>query len=124
MIDTKAVTTEEPRSGNPGGDGKPLAIDPHSLLHLLEAHATRMGEVIAEKFTILHRQPTGGGQAEPAFVRPRESLERVEEAFEHAEEAWLAKYPVDDRAHLKRTDQELRDLQKTLEGPQKRLEEE
>jgi hypothetical protein len=129
MADTKSVkagqaATEESWSVNPGGDGKPLAIDPHSWLHLLEAHATRMGEVIAEKFAVLHRHPTEGVQAEPALVRPRESLERVEEAFEHAEEAWLAKYPLDDRAHLKSTDQELRDLQKTLAGPQKLLEEE
>jgi hypothetical protein len=124
MTDTKPVTTEESRSVNPGGDGKPLAIDPHSLLNLLEAHATRMGHVIAEKFAILHKQPPEGGQAEAALARSREKLERVEEAFNQAEDAWLAKYPADDRAHLKCTDQKLRDLQKTLEGPQKLLEEE
>lgn len=132
MADTKTVktvragqaATEQSLSVDPDGDGKPLAIDPHSLLQLLEAHATRMGEVIAEKFAVLHRQPTEGERTEPGLAGPHGSLERVEQALELAEESWLAKHPADDRAHLKCTDQELRDLEKTLEGPQKLLEEE
>jgi hypothetical protein len=120
--------TEQAVNVNPNSDGKPSAIDPQALLQLLEVHATKMGaalgEVIVEKLAALKNPVAEGVRTEPALGGPRESLERVEHALERAEDAWLAKYPPDDCAHLKCTDQELRDLEKTLEGPQKLLEEE
>jgi hypothetical protein len=124
-----------PRTGKPadivtedGGGANPTTLDQQSLLQLLELHATRMGatigEVIAEKLAGLKNPTVEDALTGPAPGGSRESLERVELALERAEEAWLAKYPADDRAHLKCTDQELRELEKTLEGPQKLLEEE
>jgi hypothetical protein len=120
--------TEQTVGVNPGGDGKPLSIDAHGLLQLLEAHATKigaaLGHVIVEKLAALKHPPAEAVRAGPAVGGPHESLERVEQALAGAEDAWLAKHPADDRAQLKCTDRELRDLEKTLEGPQKLLEEE
>ena len=119
-------TTEHAASINPAGDSKPLAIDPESLLQLLEMHAARVGaaigEVIVEKLALSKGRATEE-RSEPALAGSRESVERAEHALE-AEEAWLTKHPADDRAHLKCTDHELRELEKTLEGPQKLLEQE
>jgi hypothetical protein len=108
-------------------DTNPTTIDQQSLLQLLDLHATRMGatigEVIAEKLAGL--SPRGGdAQTGPLPGGSREIPERITLALERAEEAWRAKYPADDRAHLRSTDQKLRDLEKTLAGPQKLLEEE
>jgi hypothetical protein len=110
------------------GGTNPTTIDQQSLLQLLERHAAKMGaaigEVIAEKLAGSKNPTAEDARNGPVPGGPRESPERVELAPERAEEVWLAKYPADDRAHLKCTDQELRDLEKTLEGPQKLLEEE
>jgi hypothetical protein len=103
-------------------------IDQRSLLELLDLHATKMaatiGEVIVEKLAGLKNPGAEDGRTTLARGGSRESPEGAELALEGAEEAWLAKYPADDRANLKCTDRELRELEKTLEGPQKLLEEE
>jgi hypothetical protein len=106
--------TPDPRAGAKAADGPLPAIDVETLSHLLNAHAatmaTTLAKVMGEKLAELKSELT---EREIGRAHERED-----------EHAWLAKYPPGDREHLKKTDQELRCLEQTLEGPQTLLERE
>jgi len=120
--------TEQAVAGRSSDDGKRSPIDQQSLIQLLDAHAkavaVAVGEVLIEKLAGAQSRSAEGGQTGHAHARPRGGEEEIERGHERSDEAWLVKFPPDDHECLRKTDRELRDLEKTLEGPERLLDRE
>jgi hypothetical protein len=122
-------------SVSPVGDGRAAVIDLQSLAQVLngqaKAIALALGEVIGDKLADLKKELRSETKelrrAEDRIAELTEKQNKIEQRVEHAlgqqrGEDWLAKHPPGDREHLKGIDEKLRELEKTLEGPEVQLE--
>jgi hypothetical protein len=105
------------------GEGQATGLDLESIKQMLGEHVHEMRQVVADLRNELKLEVAEVRRAEEQITELRENQRRIEGALEQErEESWLVKQPSADRKHLKKIDQELRELEETLEGPQMLLE--